>query len=92
MIPNKKFNVNKRIQYKQNNFGEVKSNGGDFKVIRGELSTPFIIVVQAYCVCHHADTFSPAQLYNPLLYVPFQYLYPKCLHLPKKLTPLLIFD
>ena len=27
MIPNKKFNVNKRIQCKQNNFGEVKTNG-----------------------------------------------------------------
>ena len=26
MILNKKFNVNKRIQCKQNNFGEVKTN------------------------------------------------------------------
>ena len=87
-----KFNVHKRIQCKQNNFGEVKTNGGDFEMIHGELSAPFIIVVQVSRVCHQPDTFSPARLYNPLLYVPFQYLYPRSLHLPKKFTPLLIFD
>ena len=52
MIPDKKFNVNKRIQCKQNNFGEVKTNGRDFKMIQGGLSTPFIIVVQVSHVCH----------------------------------------
>ena len=87
-----KFNVHKRIQCKQNNFGEVKTNGGDFEMIHGGLSAPFIIVVQVSRVCHQPDTFSPARLYNPLLYVPFQYLYPRSLHLPKKFTPLLIFD
>ena len=52
----------------------------------------FVIVVQVSRVCHQPDTFSPARLYNLLLYESFQYLYPRCLHLPKKFTPLLIFD
>ena len=92
MIPNKKFIVSKRIQCRQNNIGEVKANGEDFKMIHRGLSTPFIIVVQVYRVCHQPDTFSPAHLYNPILYAPFQYLYPRCLHLPKEFTPLLILD
>ena len=92
MIPNKKFNVNKRIQCKQNNFGEVKTNGRDFKMIQGGLSTPFIIVVQVSHVCHQADAFSPGRLHNPLLYAPFQHLYHRCLHLPNKITFVLIFD
>ena len=91
MIPNKKVNVNKRIQYNQNNYGEVKKNGGDFKMIHRGWSTPFIMVVQVFCISHQQDTSSPARLYNPLLYVPFQYSYPRCLHLSKKFTPLLIF-
>ena len=51
----------------------------------GELK--FVIVVQVSRVCHQPDTFSPARLYNPLLYGPFQYLYPRSLHLPKNLLP-----
>ena len=80
MISNKKFNVNKSIKCKQNNFGEIKTNRGDFEMIHGRLSTPFMIVVQVSRVCHQPDTFSPVRLYNPFLYVPFQYLYPRCLH------------
>ena len=91
MIPNKKFNVNKRIQCKQSNFAEVKTNGEDFKMIHGVLSTPFIIEVQVFRVCHQPDTFSPARLCNPLLYVAFQYLCPRGLQLWKKIPALLIF-
>lgn len=84
MIPNKKFNVNKGIQCKQSNFAEVKTNEEDFKMIHGVLSTPFITEVQVFRVCHQPDTFSPARLCNPLLYVLFQYLYPRDLQLQKK--------
>ena len=60
-------------------------------MIHGGLSTLFIIVIQVSGVCHQQDIFSPAGLYNPLLYVSFQYLYPRCLHLPEKVNPLIIF-
>ena len=77
MILNKKFNRNKRIQNKtnkENNLGEVKTNGGDFRMIYGGLSTLFILVVQVSRVCHQPNTFSPAWLYNSLLCVSFQYV------------------
>ena len=77
MILNKKFNRNKRIQNKtnkENNLGEVKTNGGDFRMIYGGLSTLFILVVQVSHVCHQPNTFSPAWLYNSLLCVSFQYV------------------
>ena len=60
-------------------------------MIHGGLSTLFIIVIQVSGVCHQQDIFSPAGLYNPLLYVSFQYLYPRCLHLPEKINLLIIF-